>query len=195
MKNLLATILMFICFMGNLVAQGTGSGSKTSGDQNIFRQGDKIVNIGIGFGSALYAGSHYTNKTPPISGSFEMGIKDNLFDEKSSLGVGGYLGYTGAKWGEVGYSMKFSSIILGARGAVHYQLVDKLDTYTGLMLGYNIVSSTVSGNNWIGGTVANSGITASWFVGGRYYFSDKIAGLVELGYGVAFLNLGVAIKL
>ena len=195
MKNLLATLLLLLCLMGSVFAQNADSGNKASGGQNTFREGDKIVNIGFGLGSSLYAGSHYTSKTPPISASFELGMKDNLFDEKSSLGIGGYLGYTGAKWEESGFGWKYKSIVVGVRGAVHYQLVDKLDTYSGLMLGYNIVSSSSFGTTWGASASAGGGIAYNWFIGGRYYFSDKIAGMVELGYGVAILNLGVAIKL
>ncbi|MCB8965063.1 MAG: hypothetical protein H6536_08515 [Bacteroidales bacterium] len=66
--------------------------------QNMFNKGDKVINLGIGLGNALYSGSGYTSKVPPLSVSFEMGVKDSLFDGKSSLGVGGYFGYTSAKW-------------------------------------------------------------------------------------------------
>ena len=177
------------------LAQDTSAGKTASGGQNTFSKDDKVVNVGIGFGSTIYNGSHFSSKTPPISGTFELGIKDNLFDEKSSLGVGGYLGYRGAKMEESGYGWKYSSIIIGVRGAVHYQLVEKLDTYTGLMLGYNIGSASAIGSSMSGSSGSAGGVTASWYVGGRYYFTDKIAGMVELGYGVAFLNLGIAIKL
>lgn len=195
MKNLLAALVLLGCSMGSAFAQNADSSTKASGGQTNFKEGDKIVNIGFGLGSSLYTGSHYTSKTPPLSASFELGIKDNLFDEKSSLGVGGYLGYTGAKWEESGYGFKYKSIVLGVRGAVHYQIIEKIDTYSGLMLGYNIQSSSTFGNDWGGSANGHGGFAYNWFIGGRYYFTDKIAGMVELGYGVAILNLGVAIKL
>ncbi len=184
MKKLLVTLSVVLCLSVATIAQNT------------FNQGDKVINLGIGFGSTLYTGSYYTNKTPPISGAFEIGIKDNLFDDKSSIGIGGYLGYTGAKWEQSGYGWKYSNIILGARGALHYQLIDNLDTYTGLMVGYNMVSSSAIGSGAYGGSTAlGSGLRASWFLGGRYYFTEKVAGLLELGYGVSYLNLGIAFKL
>jgi hypothetical protein len=165
--------------------------------QNTFNKGDKVVNLGIGFGSTLYTGSFYNNRIPPVSASFEVGVKDELFDEKSSLGIGGYMGYTGAKWAYQGWGWNYSSIIIGGRGALHYQLIDKLDTYTGLMLGFNVVSakSYGSGGLWDNYNTASSGLTYSWFLGGRYYFTEKLAGLLELGYGVAYINLGIALKL
>lgn len=159
-----------------------------------FTEGDKVLNLGIGFGSTLYTGSYYSNRVPPVSASIEFGVKDELFDENSSLGIGGYFGYTGAKWEYMNYGWDYTSIIVGARGSVHYQFVEKLDTYTGLMLGYNVVSSKSYGT---AGTVSNtvgSGLVYSWILGGRYYFSDNLAVLLELGYGVAYLNAGIALK-
>ena len=182
-KHFLPVVLAFL-FAWSAEAQNT-----------TFNEGDKVLNLGIGFGSTLYSGSYYTNRIPPVSTSFEVGIKDELFDENSSLGVGGYLGYTGAKWDYMNYGWSYTSIIAGARGALHYQFVDNLDTYTGLMLGYNIVSSKSHGS---GGTTSNavgSGLTFSWILGGRYYFTDNLAGLLELGYGVAYLNVGIALKI
>jgi hypothetical protein len=165
--------------------------------QNTFNKGDNVINLGLGFGSTLYSGSYYTNRIPPVSGSFEVGILDELFDENSSIGVGGYIGYTGAKWDSNGWGWKYSSIIIGPRGSLHYQLVDNLDTYTGLMIGYNIVSSKTfgSGGLWNNYNATAGGITSSWFIGGRYYFSENFAAMLELGYGVAYLNLGVSIKI
>lgn len=153
-----------------------------------------MLNLGLGFGSTLYSGNYYSNKIPPVSASFEVGVKDELFDENSSLGIGGYVGYTGAKWEFNNYGWDYSSIIIGARGAVHYQFLDNLDSKSGLMLGYNVVSSKSYG---ISGSIANSvgsGLTYAWFLGGRYFFTDSLAGLLELGYGVAYLNVGVALK-
>ncbi len=163
--------------------------------QNTFQKGDKVVNAGIGFGNALYSGSGYTSKTPPLSLSFEMGGKDQLFDEKSSLGIGGYVGYASAKWEYSGWGWKYSNFVIGARGVGHYQLLNKLDTYTGLLLGYDIISAKEFGTS-IGYdySASASGFIWAWFAGGRYYFTDKIAAMAEIGYGIAYLNLGVSYK-
>jgi len=65
------------------------------------------------------------------------------------------------------------------------------------MLGINVVSSRTYGEGglWNNYSAAGSGLTYNWFIGERYYFSENFAGLIELGYGVACLNLGVALKL
>jgi hypothetical protein len=41
---------------------------------------------------------------------------------------------------------------------------------------------------------SSSGIRWAWFVGGRYYFKENFAAMLELGYGVAYINLGIALK-
>jgi len=165
----------------------------------VVEKGDKVLNLGIGLGTALYSGTGYTGSVPPISGSLEVVLKDDLFDGKGALGLGGYLGYAAYKWKYSGYDYgwKYSNIIIGPRGYLHYNFVDKLDTYAGLMIGYNIVSSKSYGSYTYGGnySASASGIIFSGFIGARYFFSDKVAGFVELGSGIAYLNLGVALKL
>jgi hypothetical protein len=166
-----------------------------SAQESTFVKGDKVLNLGIGFGSGFYSGTYYKTSVPPISASFEVGVKDGVF-EKGSIGVGGYLAYASHKWEYSGWGWKYNDIIIGARGTFHYPLVAKLDTYTGLVLGYNISTSKEYGNA-IPGYDYNStsgGLIYAWIVGGRYYFSDKFAGFAELGVGIVYLNLGVALK-
>ena len=155
-----------------------------------FKEKDKVLNLGIGLGSAIYASGSSTSM-PPISASFEYGIKEGV--GPGVIGIGGLLGYTSAKYDFLGgYTWKTSYTVIGVRGSYHLvDLADKLDAYGGLMLGYSIVSS--SGDFGTYGA-ASSGANLSIFAGARYYFSDKFAAMAELGYGFAILNLGVAIK-
>jgi len=76
--------------------------------QNVFSKGDKVVNLGIGIGSTFGVGS----SALPISGSFELGVKDQLFDDKSALGIGGYVGYASEKY----LDWRYTYIIVGVRG-------------------------------------------------------------------------------
>lgn len=180
MKKLLTTCLLLCFAVFHVTAQQS------------FTQGDNLAGIGIGFGGNLYSGYYGSGikRIPAISLSYEHCIKDNLFDENSSLGLGGLLGYASAStdyW-------KTSNIIIGARGTLHYAFIDKLDTYTGLMLGYNIVNFKWKDNEWVLGNASSSGFTWSWYLGARYYFSDSVGAFAELGYGIAVLNLGVSLK-
>jgi hypothetical protein len=193
MKNLRSVKILMIfslCF---------GLSIGTFAQNNVFSKGDRVANLGIGIGSYL-GGTGYSTKIPPISASIEYGVKDDLFDENSSLGIGGYIAYTSNQQeytlANQTYGWDYSHFILGARGIVHYQWVEKLDTYGGLMLGYNVASSSSFGTNVANGVSASSvgGFAFSLFVGARYYFSDNIAAFGELGYGIAALQLGVALK-
>jgi hypothetical protein len=187
MKKLLLSLLVVVFSLTQLLAQ-----------ESTFKQGDKVLNLGIGLGSTLYSGSYYKAGFPPISASLEFGVKDGVLD-KGSIGIAPYLGYSSHKWESTyagsAYGWKYTNIIVGARGVFHYPLVNKLDTYTGLLLGYNISSNKEYGN-YLGSnySASSGGVAYSWFVGGRYYFSDKFAGMLELGYGITYLNLGIALK-
>ena len=159
-------------------------------------KGDKILNLGVGLGSALYSGGYYKSTLPPLSASLEVVVKDDLFDGNGALGLGAYVGYSSYKWEYSSWGYKYSNLIVGPRGYIHYGFMDKLDTYAGLFLGYNIATSKEFGNSIPGYdyTASSGGFIWSAFIGGRYYFTDKFAGMIELGSGITYLNLGVALK-
>ncbi len=138
-----------------------------------FSKGDNIIGGTIGFGGYYTGLGFYSDvkKVPSLTLYYENCVKDELFNDKSSLGIGGVLGYTSAK---VTDWWKSSHTIIGVRGIVHYAFADKLDTYGGIMLGYDIYSW-----KWIGdleGTkAAGGGFDFSAFLGARYYFTDAFA--------------------
>jgi len=158
-----------------------------------FVKGDNVAGIGIGFGGYNF-GTGYSG-TPYFTGYFENCVKDNLFDEKSSLGIGGTLGYKSNKWESSGWGYKYTYFLIGVRGALHYAFVDKLDTYAGLMIGYRGSSSKEIGTPI--GVKASSwgGMTSDIFVGARYYFTDNVAAFLELGYSwFSVGTIGVSFK-
>ncbi len=165
-----------------------------------FKSGDLVGNLTIGFGNALYSAIGFSTTVPPIAISGDYGIVDNVL-EKGSIGIGGYIGYAASSWSYSilgsGASWTYTNIIIGPRGTFHYPFVDKLDTYAGLLIGYNI--ATISASSNLGGysytTPAAGGLITSGFIGGRYYFTDKIAGVCEIGWGIAYFNIGVSLKL
>lgn len=162
--------------------------TQMSAQESTFVKGDKVLNLGIGFGSTYY-GSYYTSHTPAISASFEVGVKDGVID-KGSIGVGGYVGFASANWENY---YKTTNIMIGARGSFHYPLVNKLDTYTGLILGYNIFNYKYE-SSYAGETGSTGNVVLAWYAGAKYYFSDKFAAFGEIGYGISYLTLGVAFK-
>jgi hypothetical protein len=180
MKKILLFFLAVVLSLTQMVAQ-----------ESTFVKGDKVINVGIGLGSAYYSGG-YTSQMPALSGSFEVGVKDGIID-KGSIGVGGYVGFSSAK---VSNEWKTSNFFIGARGSFHYPLVNKLDTYSGLILGYNIYTDkALGGYTGPDYNYSSSGLALAWFAGARYYFSDNFAGMAEIGVGISYLTLGVSFKL
>lgn len=157
-----------------------------------YDEGDNLLNIGIGLGSAFKTG---TTSLPPISASFEHGFTDKI-------SAGGIIAYTGSKeeisFGTTTYTFKYSYLIIGARGSYHFYNTDKLDAYGGLMLGYNIANSKVEVTGPSGvfnpQPASVGGVAYGFHLGGRYYFNDKVAAFAELGYGLAILNVGITMK-
>lgn len=167
--------------------------SVTSQAQDVFKKGTNLVGAQIGIGSGL-----------AVSATYEKGVVDNLFDGMGSIGVGGYVGYLHDKdTYNIGhgteFGWKYDDIILGLRGNLHYQFINKLDTYAGLMLGYEIVNSKSYGKDYEDGYFSNTEAEASGFaftihIGTRYYFTDNFAAGIEVGYGVSYANVGIAYK-
>jgi hypothetical protein len=173
------------------------AGVTLSAQESTFLKKDNVVSVGVGFGGNLYAWTAGSGikKMPVFSLTYDYCLMDNLFDEKSSLGIGGIVAYTQAKWDGAGWGWKTSNIVIGARGTFHYALVNNLDTYAGMMLGYNIFNHKWTGSGYSQGyKVGNSGFAYSFFAGARYYFTDAIAAVGELGYGYAIINVGVSFK-
>lgn len=158
--------------------------------QDVFKKGDNMVSASVGVGSGI-----------PVAVSYERGIVDNLFDGNGSIGLGGYLGYYSDK-DEINYEgikagWKYNDIMIGVRGNLHYQFVEKLDTYAGLMLGYEIVKAKAItegyGEKYTGSADGN-GIGFAIQVGARYFFTDNFGAFAEVGYGIAYASLGVSLK-
>ena len=176
MKKILLSVSLLLIAMTSLNAQ-------------VIYKGDKVVTLGIGL-SSYYTGGSYSSSFVPLNASFEYCVVDNLIDGNAAIGVGAYLGYAADRW--KAYDIKRSHTIFGAKGYFHYNFAQDLDTYAGLMLGYNVINHTSSSGHPYTGDA--SGVTYSLFLGARYYFADNIGAFIELGYGVAALELGVAFR-
>ncbi len=188
MKKLLAILIVALFTLSTLNAQ-----------ESEFILGSKVLSLGIGIGNTLYSGSYYTSGVPPISFSYEQAIKDEIL-EKGVIGIIGSIGYNSYKYRytytgyEYGYN--YSNIVISAGGTFHYPLLDKLDTYGVIGLGYNISTFKEVGDFPSGVTSSSSGgFVFGIYVGGRYYFNEHFAAFAQVGYGIAYLTFGVSYRL
>ncbi|RQP08251.1 hypothetical protein [Parapedobacter defluvii] len=157
-----------------------------------FQKRTTAANVGIGLGTTL--GGLGTAR-PAVSVSLDHGFWD--IGGPGAISLGGYIGNTGYKYTDMGYTAKWNYVIVGVRGAYHYNgftNLPDLDVYGGVMLGYNIVKYKAEG----GGTdLANnygSGMGLSGFLGGRWFFGENLGAYAELGYGVSILAVGLTFK-
>lgn len=157
-----------------------------------FQKGTIAANAGIGVGTAL---GGLGNARPAISVSLDKGIWE--VGGPGVISLGGYLGNTGYKYSDMGYTAKWNYIVVGARGAYHYNgftSVPKLDVYGGAMLAYNIVKYSSDGDDAGQSNSYGSGVGLTGFLGGRWFFTESIGAYAELGYGVSVLNVGATFK-
>ncbi|MCL2042482.1 MAG: hypothetical protein FWG84_10680 [Bacteroidales bacterium] len=182
MKKSIFLFVMALVMSGASVTMATAQ----KADGSIFGKGSKVVNLGLGLGGMH--GTGYGMRVPPIQGAFEIGIVDNLIKStgQGAIGIAPTVGY--AAYGFEDWTL--SDIFLGVKGNFHYQFVAKLDTYAGVQFGYDVVrwSGDVTG-------AAGSALYYGFAVGARYYFKDKLAVMGEAGYGISWLNIGIALKL
>ncbi len=182
MKKIFLYTVLFIFSMANLWSQAPS-----------FKKGWTVINLSAGIRSTLYSGTFYDGKIPPLTASLEYGMADHIL-EKGVVGVGPYAGYSTFKYVYAGDGWDYSSLLVGIKGNFHYPLFEDLDTYTGLILGYNKISHKEIGEVEDKDSYMRSKIAWSWFIGARFYLTETIAVMGELGYGIAYINLGLAVR-
>src|SRR5690606_28551310 len=156
------------------------------------QHGTTAINAGIGVGTAL---GGYGTARPALSVSVDHGLWE--VGGPGVISLGGCAGNSGYTYSNGCYTSKWNYIIVGVRGAYHYngfETLPDLDLYGGAMIGYNIVNYTSDLDEAYYGKSYGSGIGISGFAGARWMFSEKFGAYAELGYGVSVLNVGVTYK-
>lgn len=163
--------------------------------QSTFSKGTTTANLGLGIGGILFD-KDFSVLLPPLSVGIDHSVASGLFDGNGSIGVGGYLGAEVYRYKGFDSSV-WSQTLVGPRGSLHYQFVDKLDTYFSLILGVNIISWNY--NMKVADVAIKDKDTSARFgwgahFGTRYYLSDRWAVMGEFGYGLTFLTLGATYR-
>jgi len=159
-----------------------------SANAQVYRQGDGILSVGIGFGLA----SGTIGGLGDLGGGFgpiSLGYEAIVSDSRSgSFGVGALVG---ARLGTGVLSANRFTIM--GRAAYHFNVSREFDLYAGLGLGVHIQTWKLE---LLGMSTSESTTSFAYglFFGGRYYISDAMALYAELGYGVTFVNIGLAFK-
>jgi hypothetical protein len=174
MKSLFYTVLFYLLFS-----------STTSFSQGSpFNSLSTIVQAGIGLGDPdTYVAN---GATPFIGAALDKGIMDDL--GFGNLGVGGIVGVKHF-WDDQ-INGNWQRFLLAGRVTYHFHFVNSynLDFYIGGMAGIYVWGrkAEVIGEN--------NQATASYgaFAGVRYFLNNSFGVYAEAGYGLGFLNAGVA---
>ncbi len=176
-------IILFILFSSNLFAEGTTH----------FKKGDMYAQGRLALGSVYGAGSGFV-----VGG--ELAFMDDFFnlgELPSTLGLGGSFGYssysdkwTGGKW-------KYSNVVILGNATYHAPIIenDKFDTFIVLSVGANLGKVTYSGPLSVYDSPTHGGVVFGSAIGMKYFFSPGIAGVIELGFGMGVLRIGIDYKL
>lgn len=161
------------------------------------------VRYEYGLTSEIGVGAHlgyFTAKTPSFSEGTVTTIVDQLGGIVNDLGLCGLLFEcdTITESRDGGYD-KYTVVTPGVRLAYHRQVVENLDTYASVVLGYNVIRSKRSGSDALDLTQFTNKIpTIAYFTsaGVRYYFSEQWAAYGEVGYGtMTIVNAGLTYRI
>ena len=143
-------------------------------DLYTFEKGKSLigVNIGVGVGN--------DNKTA-VSASYEYGLA-NLFADECTLGGGIFGGFHKDKLGDETEKI----YIIGVKFNVHYQFVDRLDTYAGFAPNFNIKSYEFKDDE--------AKLECYFHVGGRYYLTNWLGVFAEISTGYNNFSGGISVK-
>lgn len=173
MKNtlfsLVATCIVFLTFSFT-----------TAQAQSVFTKSSNIKQIGLGLGGG--AG---------LSFSLDKGFREDV--GPGNLGIGGIVAFR--TWG-IAFGRQTSSIF-AARLTYHPHFVselvsdDKFDAYAGFAAGIGYYSYSYN-NDYFGDLNSNRIYpVVGFFLGARYFFSEKFGAFGEVGYGANWLTVGL----
>jgi hypothetical protein len=186
MKKLLV-VFLFVGFAGSVFAFDIASYPPP------IKSGNIMLDAGIGLGFSGYGSGKL--KVPPLFAQVDYALPN------IPITLGGHISYYQYAWetGYTSYNWTYTWNFLGLffRANWHWGFeVNWLDLYSGLNLGYRVFWEKVEYPS--GYTGAKTEYNYSGFdwgltlVGARFYFTDKIGAMVELGY--PHLRAGITFK-
>lgn len=143
-------------------------------DLYTFEQGNSLAGVSLGVKLA-------NDNQTAVSVFYEYALA-RLFVDECTLGGGIFGGYYSDKL--AGESLKI--YIAGVRANVHYQFVDRLDTYVGIAPNFNIQTYKIE---------KDKARFATYFhIGGRYYLTNWLGVFAEISTGYNTFSGGFSVK-
>ncbi|MCG8702149.1 MAG: hypothetical protein MI922_29110 [Bacteroidales bacterium] len=164
--------------------------------------GDIHVNVGLGLISNINL-EYSSQQIPPVFVKFDYILRNDI--GPGIIAIGGHLSFDSYKYTRnytdnntvYEYGWKQSRAIIGLTGKYYYHLVDNLDAYGKIMIGYSIMNPQKTGywpNDYVFTPKSNS-LTFGLGAGIRYSITNNLGVFAELGYDAAFFMAGVNLSL
>lgn len=170
-------------------------------------QSTKKFQVSTGIGIApVYHGKNANTDVPALNLQFTYQVGENF-------SLGAFLGYSASTSDERIFSDGLHSKVenkttaFAVRGEFKKDWNDKLQLYSGLMVGYKafnlkeidtqtgeLVQREPNAPTPYNPNQPNGDLLYSAFVGAKYFFKDQIGVYGELGYGLSLFTIGTAIK-
>jgi tetrahydromethanopterin S-methyltransferase subunit E len=145
--------------------------------------GNILVDIGIG----LISAKDGDITIPPLRVSAEYALTAGV-----PISVGGLIAIHGSEYKNWGSKLSWLYFTFGGRANWHWGLdVAWLDLYSGIFLGYQVVS--YDGPSYYEDHFDYGGFTPGIQVGAHFYFTDKLGAFVEFGHPY-WASIGLALK-
>ena len=157
-----------------------------------YEKGDNLLNVGVGLSSYYYG--------TPFGVTYEAGIDKDI-------SVGAQIDYNSSTYNDYNYyygssyynnRWGYTATYFGLRASYHANRVlnirgDKFDLYAGLGLGY--ISFKWKDDSYGRSVEYGSRAFFNYFIGGKYYFTNKFGAFVEFGYtGLSSTRVGLSAK-
>ncbi len=175
--------------------------------------GQSIVSIGYGYNVINGFLGAYASESGASFSSFGPLCLKYEYGVTEKIGIGGTFTYSS---GSVSWPIqdinpntgnpetyqgteKLTWLSVMVRANYHFVNTDKLDVYAGIGVGYNSLKFSYSDNdpNDAGSAFVTPNflpVSYEGSIGLRYYFTPNIGVYGEVGYGVAYIQAGLAIK-
>jgi hypothetical protein len=166
MKKIFLSLALVISFIVSVQAQFY--------DLYTFEKGTNLAGVNVGVKLA-------NDSRTAISAFYEYGIS-KLFVDECTLGGGIFGGYYSNKLLEE----KQKVYIVGVRANVHYQFIERLDTYAGVAPNFNIQANRIAKDK--------AGFACYFHIGGRYYLNSWLGLFAEMSTGFNNFSGGISVK-
>ncbi|MDR2385783.1 MAG: hypothetical protein LBD80_09050 [Tannerella sp.] len=166
MKKIFLSLALLASFIFSAQAQFDGF--------HTFEQGSSLIGVNVGV-------KLISDKHTAVSAFYEYGLS-KLFVDKCTFGGGIFGGYYSDKLRE----KKLKIYTAGVRANVHYQFIDRLDTYVGIAPNFNIQTDNTAKDE--------AEFACHFHVGGRYYLNNWLGLFAEISTGFNNFSGGVSVR-